>query len=194
MILIRRGVFVLSLLFLLIVSAWTKSYIEDLPTTFVTRTGSIGLISDAPLEIVKAESDKLYGVVNLVDKKLAFSVTVNSFEGFNSSLQREHFQEKFLESDRFPKATFSGKLICKEPFDHYGTYQVRAKGILDIHGVKKERIITGTLVLAKKQLTVHTTLRVPLHDHDITVPTIVNQKIAKEIDIHIHADMLPRSE
>lgn len=185
----NRITILLGIISLGLFASWVHPDGEELPGTFITRTGNIALISEAPLEIIQANSPKLYGIVDLINKKFAFSVHVTSFEGFKSSLQRDHFREKFLESGRFPKATFQGKLITSELFNKPGTYAVRAKGTLDIHGVKKERIVNGTINLTREGIILDAALKIPLIDHDITIPTIVNQKIAKEIQITIQADM-----
>jgi hypothetical protein len=179
---------------MLICSAWIKYQVVDIPSVFVTSNGAISFTSDAPLELISAQSNSLYGVIDIKDKKLAFSVNIRTFEGFNSALQREHFQEKYLESRRFPKATFSGKIIYNESLDNFGIYKVRAKGMLNIHGVEKERIVNGVLNINKNQLLLDAHMLVPLQDHEISVPTIVSKKIAENIDVRISAKLVPKTE
>ena len=70
-----------------------------------------------------------------------------SFKGFNSPVQQEHFYENYIEDDKFPRSSFQGKIIEKIDANLTGDFNVRAKGILDIHGVKQERIIPGTLII-----------------------------------------------
>ncbi|MFK7971689.1 MAG: YceI family protein [Bacteroidia bacterium] len=185
----RLSVLGLILIFFL---SWNHPQGEDLPTTFITRNGNISFTSDAPLELIKAESKKLYGIIDLSKNKLAFSVSMNSFQGFQGRLQKEHFQEKFLETTRYPKGVFNGKLISKTPITTFGTYPVRAKGTLDIHGVKKDRIIYGNLVVDKTGIHLSSSFTISIQEHGITVPTIVNQKIASEIDIEIDAQLTPK--
>src|SRR5688500_7889636 len=73
--------------------------------------GSINFTSNAQLELIKASSDKVQGLLDPNNNQFAFAVDIKSFQGFNSQLQREHFNEKYLESEKFPKARFSGKII-----------------------------------------------------------------------------------
>ena len=152
--------------------------------------GRIYFQSSAPLERIEARSSRLRGVVDPADQSFAWSVEIRSFEGFNSPLQREHFNENYLESGKYSSATFTGKVIEKIDFDQDGTYPVRAKGKLTIHGVQQERIIKGELEIKGRKLRIRATFTVPLTDHNITVPKIVHQKIAEEISVTVEAELL----
>jgi polyisoprenoid-binding protein YceI len=112
-------------------------------------------------------------------------MNINSFEGFNSEMQQTHFLENYLEQKKFPKATFTGRLIEDISFDTPGTYMVRAKGNLDIHGISKERIIKGTLVVHQSGGSLNTVFSVPVLDHGISIPRIVRQKIADQIQVSV---------
>ena len=114
---------------------------------------------------------------------------MRSFEGFNGPLQKEHFNENYLESLKYPKATFAGKIIEKIDFQKDGTYPVRAKGKLSVHGVEQERIIKSSLEIKGDRLVVRSTFTVPLSDHAISIPKIVHQKIAEEIEVTVEATL-----
>ncbi len=144
--------------------------------------------SDAPLEIIEAKSSKLSGAINSDKGLFAFSIPIKSFEGFNNPLQREHFNENYLESSLYPTATFTGKIIEQIDFDKDGEYKVRAKGKLSVHGVAQERIIKSTIEIKKGKLYVNTNFSILLDDHKIRVPKIVYQKIAREIFVQIRAE------
>ena len=150
---------------------------------YSSQTGVASFKSDAPLEIIKAKSHSLAGRINPVTKEFSFVLKINSFQGFNSAVQRVHFLEDYLEETKFPLATFKGKLIEDIPFDIPGTYEVRAKGTLDIHGVEKERIIRGTITIKPSEVHMATNFLIPLSDHDIAIPKIVRQKIAEQIAV-----------
>lgn len=160
------------------------------PDVYQCTTGSIQFKSEAPLELIEARSTQLLGAINPANQTFAWSVDVLSFSGFNSTLQREHFNENYLESSRYPKATFAGKIIEKIDFDKDGVYSVRAKGKLNVHGVEQERIIKGQLERKGRKLHISASFSVPLTDHNITVPKIVYQKIAQEILITVDADLV----
>ena len=112
--------------------------------------GQVGFKSDAPLELIKAQSKELKGILDLSENTFAFSIKINSFDGFNSPLQKEHFRENYLETNLYPKATFLGKIIERRNFEVDGYYTIRTKGKLTIHGIEQERIIKSTLIKKKK--------------------------------------------
>jgi polyisoprenoid-binding protein YceI len=160
---------------------------------FSVTKGEVSFASHAELELIKASSTTLTGIIDTSTNKLAFKVNNKSFVGFNSGLQREHFNEKYMESALYPASTFTGKVIEKVNYAVNGTYDVRVKGELDIHGQKQIRIIKGKLTVHEKSLSIETTFMVPLADHNISIPKIVSQKIATEIQVHLTATLVPNS-
>lgn len=158
---------------------------------YKVQSAEIDFTSNAELELIKASTKQIRGLLDTSTNQFAFSVEIKSFIGFNSGLQREHFNEKYLESPKFPKATFSGKIIEAVDFSIEGTYNVRAKGELDIHGQKQTRIIKGKIVVKKSSVRIEVEFFVPLSDHNITIPSIVSQKIATEIVVIFSAELIP---
>ncbi|HTF16811.1 MAG TPA: YceI family protein [Chryseolinea sp.] len=156
---------------------------------YTTDRGKIKFISNAELELIQAASDNLQGIIDPHSNQFAFTVQVQTFQGFNSELQREHFNEKYIESEAYPRMAFSGKIIEVVDYDINGIYEVRAKGELSIHGQKQTRIIKSTITIEDGSLSIESSFRVPLADHNIAVPRIVNQKIATEIEVTVNAVM-----
>lgn len=156
---------------------------------YKTANGVISFTSDAPLEVISATSKKMEGIMDIDALSFAFVVSIRTFEGFNNGLQRQHFYENYMETDKYPTATFSGKIIEHVNLSVPGTYQVRAKGQLNIHGRSKERILKTELVSDGMELKARATFFVPLMDHQIEIPKIVNQKIAQEIEVTIQATL-----
>ncbi len=161
------------------------SWRTDQEVLWEASQGSVHILSEAPLEVIKAESNSLRGVIDPTKKFFAFSVRINSFKGFNTQIQRSHFLENYMEEKKFPEATFEGKFIEDIPFDIPGVYSVRAKGSLSVHGIVRERIIRGEITIAEKSAVVTTVFIVPVSDHGISIPKIVNQKIAEEIAVTV---------
>jgi polyisoprenoid-binding protein YceI len=159
---------------------------------FISNNGTVRFSSQAPLETIRAESKKLSGVLDVARRTYAFTVLINSFEGFNSPLQKEHFNENYMESDKIPSATFKGKIIEEVDLKTPGTYDVRAKGMMKIHGVEKEMIVKAKLVVKSGLINVTSNFSVMLKDFNINVPNIVNQKIASEIKVEVKMDMTPK--
>jgi len=173
---------------LLAITLFTGPYQEN-NGNYWTDHGNVKFKSEAQLEIINATSDKLKGVINPVNRHFAFAVTIGSFEGFNAALQRDHFNENYLESDQYPLATFAGKIIEEIDFTKKEAVEVRAKGILKIHGVEQERIILATLTIEDGMILVNSTFNVSLMDHDIRVPKVVHEKVASDISIVVIAEL-----
>jgi hypothetical protein len=157
---------------------------------FITEKGEITFASRAELEMIGATSDQLKGIIDPSNNQFAFRVAIRTFQGFNSKLQRDHFNENYMETDKCPTASFTGKIIEQIDFTADGTYEVRAKGDLDIHCQKQTRIIKSKLTIKGKVVTLDATFIVPLSDHNISIPRIVNQKIATEIEVGVRASMI----
>ena len=174
--------FITGLFFLLCTSISSQTMF------WICDHGHISFDSQAPLEVIKAQSHDVKGIISPTTKSFAFSMNINSFEGFNSDIQQTHFLENYLEWKKYPQATFTGKLIEDVPFDTPGTYSVRAKGYLTIHGISKERIIRGTIVVKKDGGHLDTDFSIPVSDHGITIPKIVQQKISDDIKVKVNMD------
>jgi polyisoprenoid-binding protein YceI len=149
--------------------------------------GSVTFRSEAPLELIEASTQKLKGAIDTQKQTFAFTIESSTFEGFNSQLQREHFNENYMESAKYPKSSFSGKIIEKVDFTKDGEYVLRAKGKLVIHGVEQERIIRSVVTVKNGEVRIKSNFTVLLKDHNISIPRVVNQKIAEEIKVEIDA-------
>ncbi len=163
-----------------------------LPFTAMTQSniisadnGKVSFLSEAPLELIRAASDKLKGAIDKSQGTFAFSVDIQTFRGFNGDLQREHFHENYMETEKFKTASFAGKFIEQVDFNTNGNYVVRAKGMFTIHGIQKERIIKGVIVVNNGEISIDAVFTVRLEDHDIKVPKIVHEKIAEEIRVEM---------
>ncbi len=176
----------LTALFCLIINTALES-----PAVYSCKDGQASFFSYAPLEIIRAKSNHMRGAIDISTRTFVFAVSVYTFQGFNSGLQQEHFNENYLESEKYPESTFEGKFIEEVDFTKDGTYDVRAKGILDLHGVKRERIIKGTVTVKNNMLEVNAQFTVLLEDHNIKVPRVVYQKISPEIDVTLQALLKP---
>jgi hypothetical protein len=183
----------LYLFLTLLVSGYSNGLTQSATgSIYKTTEGSVRFVSDAPLESIEAFSKELKGVIDTASGTFAFSIGVNSFLGFNSPLQREHFNENYLESDRYRNATFTGKIIESIDYGKPGKYEVRAKGVLNIHGVKQERIIKSVIEVKKDgTLNVNSQFSVSINDHGIKIPRIVYQKISPDIMVYIDALFVP---
>ena len=170
---------------LLVCSAATNDQGEP----FLCENGVVTIRSEATLELIQAKSNQLRGIIDPMKQTFVWKVNMSTLQGFNSPLQREHFNESYLESDKYQQAIFSGKIIESVNFDKDGKITVRAKGKLNIHGIEQERIIKSTLDIKGNKIIVRASFTVPISDHDIKIPKIVHQKIAEEISVTINAQL-----
>ena len=145
-----------------------------------------------PLELITAKSNELKGAIETETKTFVFSVKVNSFKGFNSGFQKDHFNENYLESDKYPDATFKGKIIEDVDFTKNTIITVRAKGILTVHGVPKERIIKSDMTIKNGSIFIKSNFTVLLADHNIPIPKVVHEKLASEIKVEVNSELKVR--
>ncbi|MFM7814912.1 MAG: YceI family protein [Flavobacteriales bacterium] len=153
-----------------------------------TKSGRVVFASNAALEKIEATSNALNGAIDLPNNTFAFSVEVKTFAGFNSALQQEHFFENYMETDKYPKSTFSGKLIDPLKSD-LSQQKVRAKGALTVHGVTKERIIEVSITKKGSSYDFKSNFNISLEDHNIVIPKVVAQKISESIAVSIEGNM-----
>lgn len=157
-------------------------------------TGSISFTSSAPLETIKASSDQLKAILDLSNNSFAFSLPVKSFNGFNSPLQKEHFNEHYMETSKYPKSTFVGKMVNFRKCEEDCEFGIIAKGKLTIHGITK--VVTIPVQMKKKgeDLTIASDFTVQLADFGIEIPLILEGKISPSIDVAVHANFFRENE
>lgn len=148
---------------------------------FNTRTASIHFFSKTPLEDIDAENKQVYAAVDLSKKTIAFSMLLKGFL-FKKDLMQEHFNENYVESDKYPKATFAGTF---EGDVNTAGNTVKVNGKLTLHGVEKEFSTTATLALQGDQLTGKSNFQLVPEDFNITIPGLVRDKIAKQINVEV---------
>ena len=154
---------------------------------YAVKSGQVNFSSEAPKELISASSKKLKGILDIEKRTFAFIIDIVSFTGFNNTLQREHFNENYLESNLFAAATYKGKIIEDIDLSKDGTYSIRTKGKLNIHGIEQERIIKVLLVVKKGKISASGNFPVALTDHDIKIPRVMNDKLSPEIQVAVQA-------
>jgi len=159
---------------------------------YLVSKGSVEFTSDAPLELIKASSTQVNGLLKISDRSFAFRIPMKSFEGFNSALQKTHFNENYIESAKYPNTTFEGKIIEEINFNSSGEFTVRGKGKFTCHGIEQERIIKCKLVSSSGKIRITSEFTVLLDDHNIKIPSVVSQKIAQEIKVIIDIELVPK--
>ncbi len=149
---------------------------------FICKNGVSSFFSQTPLENIDAVNSKVGSVINTNSQEIVVQMTISEFK-FKNRLMEEHFNENYLESEKFPNAIFKGKIQESIDWTKVGTYDVSAKGILTIHGVSKERILNGKVTIDKNKIVLNSDFDVMLVDHKIDVPKLVFAKIAEKIKV-----------
>ncbi len=187
----RRKIKTTVLLTVLLTCFLISGASQDKSVVYICKNGKADFLSDAPLELIKASTKSLSGALNINDRSFSFSIPTKSFEGFNSSLQKVHFNEDYMETELYPNSTFKGKIIEEVDLSVQGEYKIRAKGKMNIHGVEYDRIVRCDLIVGENKIDVKAVFTVFLADHNISIPSIVNKKIAEEIKLDIQLTLTP---
>jgi polyisoprenoid-binding protein YceI len=166
--------------------------IQHQPVIFSSNNGKLSFKSEAPMELINASSNEMKGAIDISKNNFAFRIRIRSFEGFNSPLQKEHFNENYMESEKYPEATFSGKIIETIDFSKKGTYTIRAKGFLMVHGIELERIIKSEIEITSTGIKVNSSFSILLSDYNIPIPRVVKEKLANEIKVDVSTTLLPK--
>lgn len=169
---------------LIAVSAGISLQFTSADKLFVFESGSIHFFSETPVENIEAETKTFAAVLKPSTKQFAFSVQIDGFQ-FEKKLMQEHFNENYMESEKFPKATFAGSIVEDADLFKEGKYALSAKGKLTIHGVEQERTIPVNVENKGGKLYYNSSFQIKLVDHNIEVPSIVVANIAEVIDVKV---------
>jgi hypothetical protein len=153
---------------------------------YVTKNGFIRFYSDAPVEKIEATNRQVNAAMDILTGDFVFRVLMKSFT-FEKALMQEHFNENYAESDKFPNATFLGKIINIKEVNTSkdGLYPVTVEGKLTIHGETKQVSETGTFEVKEGKLIGKTRFSIDLSDYKITIPSAVVNNISKTIEITV---------
>jgi hypothetical protein len=157
----------------------------------VSRTATISFFSSTVVEDIEATSTTASSVLDRKTKDIIFRVNNNSFQ-FRKKLMQEHFNENYIESDKYPYSEFKGKITDDVDLSKDGNYTVNVVGNLNVHGVTKSYQTKATLSVSQGVITAKATIRVRIEDHKIKIPTIVFKNIAEFVDVRISAVYQPK--
>lgn len=146
--------------------------------------------SKAPLEDIEAKNTRAASIINTSNREIVVRIPVSQFQ-FSNKLMQQHFNENYMESEKYPYATFRGKINENIDPGKSGTYTVSANGILSIHGVDQNRKLTGKLVVGENSMQLETKFDVILADHQIEIPKLVFKKIAEKIEVNASLNYTP---
>ncbi len=149
---------------------------------FFTRNGSVSFFSKTPMENIEAVNNQSSAIFDTEKGEIAVSAQMKGFE-FEKALMQEHFNENYVESDKFPSATFKGtiKNYSKSAFNTGEEKQVDIEGDLTLHGVAKHITTTAKITSGEGKIAASTEFNVAVADFNIKIPGAVIGNIAESI-------------
>ncbi|MGV3697424.1 YceI family protein [Flavobacterium sp.] len=159
-------------------------------TKMLTKTGKITFEASVPaFEEVKATNNAVTVVLNPATGEIASLALVKSFR-FKVALMEEHFNENYMESDKFPKATFKGKI---ENFDvsklTASAQNFTIKGKMEMHGKSKDITITASIRKTGDAIDIDSNFTLNTEDYDIDIPSVVSKKVSKKVSVKLDATL-----
>ncbi len=159
---------------------------------YLTKTGLVTFFSSSPIEDIEARNQQVAAVLDFGTGQVAFSVPIKAFV-FKRTLMQEHFNENYMESDKYPKATFTGHLVGFDAalLEAAGPHPAQVEGDLTLHGVTHRVRTPATVELRGGQLLAQATFPVASADYNIEIPLLVRNSIAKIISVHVDLTAAP---
>jgi hypothetical protein len=155
---------------------------------YTSKQVSVIIFSATPVEDIKAASNVNTAVLIGQSQELVIQVPIKSLT-FDKKLMQEHFNENYMESDRFPTAKFKGIISPKIDLQQDGIYAVTAKGVLSVHGVDQPRTLTGKITVKDQTISINSSFDVACVAHKIKIPSLVFTKIAEVIKVMVQGTL-----
>jgi len=159
---------------------------------YMTRTGKVKFDATTKTspEKIAGVNNEVASIVDPTNGAIVFQIFVKSFK-FEKELMEEHFNENYMESDKFPKAEFKGNIANNNEVNYGkdGSYKATVTGKLTIHGTTNDVSIPGTIEVKGGKLKLISKFSVKLADYKITVPSLVADKLAKEATVNLECDL-----
>lgn len=149
---------------------------------YITESSNVSFFSATPVEDIEAVNDASTSLLNVAKSDIAFRVPISGFQ-FEKPLMQEHFNENYMDTEKYPTASFKGKISESIDMSKDTTYHVEATGVMTIHGVDKPRTYKGFIETKGGKATLKCDFQVKLKDHKIKVPKVVFANIAEVIEV-----------
>lgn len=168
--------------YLFLIALLTLALTTKAQSVFVCTDGTISFFSETPLENIEAMTHGANCVFNTGTGEIIVTVLMKSFR-FDKPLMEEHFNEKYVESDKYPKGIFKGKFEAPLDASKDSSFSLKVNGTINIHGVEQKKEYTASVNIKNGIPSITGSFMVSLKDHNIEVPTVVFEKIAEEIKV-----------
>lgn len=159
---------------------------------YYTKTGKVEFFSKAALEDIEAKNKTVTAVLDTKSGAFQFAVQMKGFE-FEKALMQQHFNDNYVESDKYPKAEFKGAVTNNSTVNYAkaGSYPVKVKGKLTLHNVTKDVEVPGTIKVENGAIDATATFSIQLSDYNIAIPSPVKNKISNNIKVVVDTRLDP---
>jgi hypothetical protein len=159
---------------------------------YMTKNGYIGFFSHTPLEDIRGDNNQVAGILDTSTGEMVLQALIKSFH-FDRALLEEHFNENYMESDKFPKSSFKGKItnLSSVDFSKNGTYNVTVEGDLTIHDVTNKISTKGTVEILTGGINAYSKFEIVPEDYKINIPGVVRDKISKAMEVTVTMKYAP---
>ncbi|MCF8459313.1 MAG: YceI family protein [Flavobacteriales bacterium] len=157
---------------------------------YTTDSSLVSFFSATPIENIEAFNSASTSLLNVTKREITFRIPIAGFQ-FEKTLMQEHFNESYMESEKFPYATFNGKLSDTLEITKDTIYNVTATGMMNIHGHDRAESLSGLMVCHKGRATLICDFAVALRDYQIKVPKVVFANIAEVIEVKTYFEFKP---
>jgi hypothetical protein len=177
----------LSILFFLLVIALVVN-----AQKYMTKNGYIGFFSHTPMEDIKGDNNQVAGILDISTGDIVFQALIKSFH-FDRALMEEHFNENYMESDKFPKSSFKGKItnLSSVNFSKNGSYDVTVEGDLTIRDATNKINTKGTIEIITGGINANAKFNIVPEDYKINIPGVVREKINKNLEVTVTMKYAP---
>jgi hypothetical protein len=162
----------------------------DAQGKFYTKSARITFFSSTSMEDIEAINKNAVAVLDANTGDIQFAVLMKGFE-FKKALMQEHFNRNYVESDKFPRAEFKGRVVNNSEVNYQanGSYPVQAAGKLTIHGQTKDIQTPGTIVISDGKITLKAIFHVTVADYNISIPKLYRDNISNSIRVTVEGTM-----
>ena len=155
---------------------------------YIAKTCEISFFSKTAVEDIAAVNKSTKPMLNTATGDIQMKIAMTGFV-FEKPLMQEHFNENYVESEKFPVATFKGKINEKVDYTKDGDYKVTVTGKLNLHGVEKDRTIDGLVSVKGAVISISSSFKIKFADHNVVIPRLYSGIIPEDTDVKLDATL-----
>jgi polyisoprenoid-binding protein YceI len=149
---------------------------------WICKKGETGFFSETVIENISAQNKNVVSIIDIAKREIAVRMNLTDFK-FQNHLMEEHFNENYVESEKYPVSTFKGKIQEGIDWGRNGTYDISARGALSLHGVTKDMLLKGKVSISNGQIILLSNMDIVLKEFNIEVPSLLITKVSEVIAV-----------